>query len=129
LAEIEIKKSYLAGEADVANLSHFLSARGCQWFNVSSSAIFANFRQSSAIFANFRQFSPISPIFCDFRQFSAKNFALFLKTNVVTIVYAFIAPLTLIENANFFRRKYFKNHNIGPLCGSIQPQAGLKPGK
>jgi hypothetical protein len=49
-------------------------------------------------------------IFGNFWQFLAKKFAVFTKTNVV------IKFLNNLANffADFFRRKYLKNHNIGP---------------
>jgi hypothetical protein len=57
-------------------------------------------------------------IFCDFCQFSAKKMALFSKTNVMI---KFLHNLALFSVkmsflADFFRRKYLKNHNIGPWC-------------
>jgi hypothetical protein len=54
-------------------------------------------------------------IFCDFRQFSAKKLALFSKTNVMIKI---LHTLALSQKRQFFRnffwRKYFLNHNIGP---------------
>jgi hypothetical protein len=54
-------------------------------------------------------------IFCDFWQFSAKELA-FLSKNNVMIKIEFIYVLSQKRQFFrwFFRRKYFKNHNIGP---------------
>jgi hypothetical protein len=55
-------------------------------------------------------------IFCDFWQFSAKKLAFFSKTNVLINFFQTLA-LFWVKNAIFcwiFRRKYLKNHNIGP---------------
>jgi hypothetical protein len=52
----------------------------------------------------------------NFRQFSAKKLAFFLKTIVMIKILHNLA-LLWVKNAIFcwnFRRKYFKNHNIGP---------------
>jgi hypothetical protein len=55
-------------------------------------------------------------IFCDFRQFSAKKLAFFSITNVMIKVLHNIAFLSQKRQLFrwIFRRKYFKNHNIGP---------------
>jgi hypothetical protein len=51
-------------------------------------------------------------IFSDIRQFSAKNMALFLKTNVN---HEFLPKLfVFLTTTPIFSRKYLKNHNIGP---------------
>jgi hypothetical protein len=58
--------------------------------------------------------SQFSAIFDTFRQ---KKLAFFWKTNVMIKILLNLA-LFWVKNANlfadFFRRKYFKNHNIGP---------------
>jgi hypothetical protein len=54
--------------------------------------------------------------FCDFRQFSAKEFAFFSKTNVMIKFLQKIA-VVLAKNANCFAKKLTKiylNHNNGP---------------
>jgi hypothetical protein len=56
-------------------------------------------------------------IFCNFSQFSAKKLAFFSKTNVmIKILHNLV--LFWVKNDNsfrwIFRRKYLKNHNIGP---------------
>jgi hypothetical protein len=58
-------------------------------------------------------------IFCDFRQFSAKKFAFFAKTNVMIKILHNLA-LFGVENANFFAeffRENYKNHNIITCSG------------
>jgi hypothetical protein len=56
-------------------------------------------------------------IFCDFCQFSAKKLAFFSKTNVMINFFSKFG-FVLSQKRQFFRqifrRKYFKNHNIGP---------------
>jgi hypothetical protein len=56
-------------------------------------------------------------IFCEFRQFSAKKLAVFSKTNVMIKILHNLA-LFWVKKCQFFRwifrRKYLKNHNIGP---------------
>jgi hypothetical protein len=51
------------------------------------------------------------PIFCE-------KLAFFSKTNVMINFFSYNLTLLWVKNANFFaiffRRKYFKNHNIGP---------------
>jgi hypothetical protein len=57
-------------------------------------------------------------IFCDFRQFLAKKLAFFSNTNVMIKTLHNLA-LFWVKNASFcniFRRRYFKNYNIGPRC-------------
>jgi hypothetical protein len=58
-------------------------------------------------------------IFGDFRQFSAKKLAFSQKPMLWSKFLHNLLALLRIKNAifcNFFRRKYFKNHNIGPRC-------------
>jgi hypothetical protein len=55
-------------------------------------------------------------IFCDFSLFSTKKLAFFSKTNVMIKSLHNLA-LFWVKTPFFrwiFRRKYFKNHNIGP---------------
>jgi hypothetical protein len=65
-------------------------------------------------------------IFCDFRQYSAKNIGVFLKSNAM-IQFLHEPAVIYAKNANFFANfcgenifslifwlKYFKNHNISP---------------
>jgi hypothetical protein len=56
-------------------------------------------------------------IFCDFWQFSEKKLAFFSKTNVMIKIFAQFS-FVLSQKRQFFRwifrRKYLKNHNIGP---------------
>jgi hypothetical protein len=56
------------------------------------------------------------PIFCDFRQFSAKKLAFFSKTIVMTKILENPAVVwaKMPFFANFVWRKYYQNHNIGP---------------
>jgi hypothetical protein len=57
-------------------------------------------------------------IFCHFCQFSAEKMALFSKTDVMITIFAKTnRGLSKKKRKNFrkiFRRKYLKNHNIGP---------------
>jgi hypothetical protein len=63
-------------------------------------------------------------IFGGFCQFLSKKLAFFSKTNVM-IKILHISPLFWLKNANFFAefflRKYFLNHNIGPRLGEFSP--------
>jgi hypothetical protein len=56
-------------------------------------------------------------IFCDFSQFSAKKFGVFLKNQCYDHNLAKIS-FVLSQKRRFFGknfwRKHFKNHNIGP---------------
>jgi hypothetical protein len=56
-------------------------------------------------------------IFCDFWKFLAKKLAFFSKTNVMIKILHYLA-LFWVKKCQFlycnFRRKYFKNQNIGP---------------
>jgi hypothetical protein len=58
-------------------------------------------------------------IFGDFSQFSAKKWRFFQKP-MLWLKFCILLSLFWVKNANFFRnffpRKYFKNHNIGPSC-------------
>jgi hypothetical protein len=71
-------------------------------------------------------------IFCDFWQFSAKKLAFFSKTNVMIKVLHNLALFWVTKRQFFrwiFRRKYFKNHNIGPRwisCVEIPARAVCK---
>jgi hypothetical protein len=63
-------------------------------------------------------------IFCDFRQFSAKN-AVFLKNQCYDQNFEKFS-FVLSRKRQFFRRifqqKYFKNHNIGPRHCNKMPR-------
>jgi hypothetical protein len=59
-------------------------------------------------------------IFCDFCQFSAKKLAFFSKTNVIIKILEIVTVVWAKKRQYFrqiFRRKYFKDHNIGPCSG------------
>jgi hypothetical protein len=65
-------------------------------------------------------------IFCDFCLFSAKKLAFFSKTIVMITIFPKTSS-SLIKKLQFFRqifrRKYFKNHNIGPWLDSNPDQS------
>jgi hypothetical protein len=62
-------------------------------------------------------------IFCDFWQFPKRKMAFFLKTNFMIKLLHNLA-LFCVKSAHFFRwifrRKYLKNHNIGPVSVVLQ---------
>jgi hypothetical protein len=72
-------------------------------------------------------------IFCDFCQFSAKKLAFFSKTYVMINCFSkfgFVLSHKRQFFANCFRRKYLKNHNIGPRskqCTNCQIIRGGDP--
>jgi hypothetical protein len=93
-------------------------------------AIFATYKQKIGVFLekptlwsmfNINRLAPrvdaMVAMFCDIRQFSAKKFAFFSKTNVMI---KFVHNLALFwVKRPFVRRffvyiQYFKNHYIGP---------------
>jgi hypothetical protein len=63
-------------------------------------------------------------ILCDFCQFSAKK-GVFLKKQCYDQLFAKTSS-SLMQKTPIFRRKYFKNHNIGPrpvfLLGELIPK-------
>jgi hypothetical protein len=58
------------------------------------------------------------PFFYDFRQFSAKKIEFISKTNVMINFLQNLGVRSLSQKTpifcQMFRRKYFKNYNIGP---------------
>jgi hypothetical protein len=55
-------------------------------------------------------------IFCDFSQFSAKKIGGFLKYQfMINLKNSFVLSQKRQFCRKMFRRKYLKNHNIGPL--------------